>query len=299
MNDRIIGFAGRLRSGKTELAKICEEFGYERLYFAKPLKKLVADLIYGTIDDVNNLKTGNEDGTWVKEMRSNDIIFLSQETNIPIKTVSNLLKNHVFHNTRDMLQIIGTDLIRAYNPNWHVDKIKEMIEDDKKYVFEDIRFTNERKCIEDLGGTIWFVVRPNIDSISHHISEETLKWQDFTNVIINNYSLEYLQLRWRIFMENGYEKSLHLRDRQLFQLFNNVEYKEHFLKSTDPFNPLHFLLISKDFFTYSTIYRNNTNIAKIREYEPNKVLVEWNSNKLDNNIVSNTLEIEDLKFYIN
>ncbi len=44
---------------------------------------------------------------------------------------------------------------------------------------------------EELGGDIWFVVRPIINNISHHISEETLRWQDFQNVIVNNHSLEY------------------------------------------------------------------------------------------------------------
>ena len=59
--------------------------------------------------------------------------------------------------------------------NWHINKIKEMINPDKKYVIEDVRFPNEKEMIEELGGENWFVVRPQLSNISHHISEESLK----------------------------------------------------------------------------------------------------------------------------
>ena len=52
----IIGFAGRMRSGKTELAKICEDAGFEKLYFALPLKQLCADLMDISIDELNKWK---------------------------------------------------------------------------------------------------------------------------------------------------------------------------------------------------------------------------------------------------
>ena len=37
----VIGIAGRMRSGKTELAKICEANGYQKLYFALSIIKTV------------------------------------------------------------------------------------------------------------------------------------------------------------------------------------------------------------------------------------------------------------------
>ena len=57
----IIGLAGRMRSGKTELAKICERFGYERLYFALPLKRLCADLLDISLDELNRAKAEKYD----------------------------------------------------------------------------------------------------------------------------------------------------------------------------------------------------------------------------------------------
>ena len=52
----VIGFAGRMRSGKTELAKICEANGYQKLYFALPLKQLCADILDISIDELNRAK---------------------------------------------------------------------------------------------------------------------------------------------------------------------------------------------------------------------------------------------------
>lgn len=52
----IIGLCGRMRSGKTELANICIKYGYEKLYFALPLKQLCAKLLGMSIDELDKLK---------------------------------------------------------------------------------------------------------------------------------------------------------------------------------------------------------------------------------------------------
>ena len=94
----------------------------------------------------------------------------------------------IFKNTRELMQFIGTDLIREYCSDWHINKVREIIETngDKNFVIDDVRFPNERELIESLGGTLWFVVRPKLDNVSNHISETALKWQEFDNIIVNN-----------------------------------------------------------------------------------------------------------------
>ena len=42
---KLIGLAGRKESGKSELASICNKYGYETLSFATPLKTLIANLL--------------------------------------------------------------------------------------------------------------------------------------------------------------------------------------------------------------------------------------------------------------
>ena len=57
MTKNIIGFSGRMRSGKSALADICEKQGYKKLYFALPLKEMCAKFLNVTIDELNRLKT--------------------------------------------------------------------------------------------------------------------------------------------------------------------------------------------------------------------------------------------------
>ena len=80
---KLIGLAGRKESGKSELASICNKYGYETLSFATPLKTLIANLLGITITDVNKLKNANN--TYV--LQSMDLIFLSKETDIPIEII--------------------------------------------------------------------------------------------------------------------------------------------------------------------------------------------------------------------
>ena len=188
---KLIGLAGRKESGKSELASICNKYGYETLSFATPLKTLIANLLGITITDVNKLKNANN--TYV--LQSMDLIFLSKETDIPIEIIKEKCGDKSFKNTRELMQFIGTDLIREYCSDWHINKVREIIEtnDDKNFVIDDVRFPNERELIESLGGTLWFVIRPKLDNVSNHISETALKWQEFDNIIVNNKSLEYLK----------------------------------------------------------------------------------------------------------
>ena len=126
----------------------------------------------------------------------------------PLEIVKEKCEEKIFRNTRELLQFIGTDLIREYCNDWHVNKVKEMIlnESNQNFVIDDVRFPNERKMIEELGGTLWFIVRPNFNTVSNHISETALKWQEFDNIIINNKSLEFLKYNWNMFFEQNYKQ---------------------------------------------------------------------------------------------
>ena len=131
---KIIGFGGRIGSGKSELAKICQDAGYKKLYFALPLKQLVADLIQVKLEEINGLKNVEKDYDFNQE----DYLFLSKETGIPIETVEKEMSPIKFKTVRQLLQFIGTDLIRKYNTDWHVNRIRAMINKDDNYVIDDI-----------------------------------------------------------------------------------------------------------------------------------------------------------------
>ena len=95
-----------------------------------PLKQLCADILDISIDGLNKAK--NEGTDIGLKIDDGICTILSEETGIPLENVKDICYGKVLNNIREMLQFIGTDLIRAYNMNWHVNKIRQMIEPDKK-----------------------------------------------------------------------------------------------------------------------------------------------------------------------
>lgn len=287
---KIISFSGRCRSGKTELAKICEKYGYEKLYFALPLKQLCADLMDTTIDELNQAKADRIEVniTIGKDMCT----IISEETNIPFDVVYEKCNGVVIKDVRHLLQFIGTDIIREYNQDWHVNRIQEMIRDDVDYVFDDVRFPNEKKMIEDLGGDCWFVVRPQIDNVSNHESETSITFRDcWDKIIFNDSTLEALLFKWEVFMDN-YTKSCSVRDETIKRILNNGIGK----LPKENMSIANCLMISKWMFEYEPI---DINVDYVEDYKMTASNMLQIKLKDDTSIIlDNPLLIEDTKKYL-
>lgn len=284
----IIAFSGRIGSGKSELAKICQNKGFEKLYFALPLKQLVANLIHVGIEDINPLKNVEKKYKFTKK----DYIYLANETNIPFETIRDEMKNVKLNTVRQLLQFIGTDLIRKYNPNWHVNKIKTMIDKNKNYVFDDVRFPNELKLIKELGGDCWFIIRPIINNVSNHISEISLTWKDFDDkVIINDGNLEKFIYKWTVFFEN-YDKALKIRDKYT----TSNTFKKILYNIFEPLSAADMLEISTEFYSYKPRTFNKENIQNITQDNNNVVTITYKDNTKE--LVKNAINIEDMKLIL-
>ena len=284
----IIAFSGRIGSGKSELAKICQNKGFEKLYFALPLKQLVANLIHVGIEDINPLKSVEKKYKFTKK----DYIYLANETNIPFETIRDEMKNVKLNTVRQLLQFIGTDLIRKYNPNWHVNKIKTMIDKNKNYVFDDVRFPNELKLIKELGGDCWFIIRPIINNVSNHISEISLTWKDFDDkVIINDGNLEKFIYKWTVFFEN-YDKALKIRDKYT----TSNTFKKILYNIFEPLSAADMLEISTEFYSYKPRTFNKENIQNITQDNNNVVTITYKDNTKE--LVKNAINIEDMKLIL-
>ena len=285
----IIGLAGRMRSGKTELAKICENFGYERLYFALPLKRLCADLLDISLDDLNRAKAEKYDiGVTIgKDMCE----ILADETGIPLDTVTKTCEGVVIKDVRHMLQFIGTDLIRKYNTNWHVDRIREMIDKDRNYVLDDVRFPNEKALIEELGGDCWFITRTTLDNISNHESETSITWNDCWNkIIVNDSTLPILQFKWEAFMDN-YIQSCAIRDKEFDRILEDGSEN-----TITPLSVYDVMFLSKCFFTYTHKDIKKDKVEKITMNEDKTVFVTYKDGSME--VIDNALQIEDLKILL-
>lgn len=285
----VLGLAGRMRSGKTELAKVCENYGYEKLYFALPLKRLCAELLDISIDELNRLKADREE---IGVMISEDLCrIISEETDIPLDIVKRTCEGVVIKDVRHMLQFIGTDLIRKYNTNWHVDRIREMIDRNKNYVIDDVRFPNEKALIEELGGDCWFVIRTTLDNISNHESETSITWNDCWNkVIINDTTLPNLLFKWETFIGN-YEQSCAIRDKEFNRILEDGSQND-----ITPLSMYDMMLLHKALFEYAPKIFEKEDINKISMNEDNTVFITFNDGSME--VLDNALNIEDIKILI-
>lgn len=285
----VLGLAGRMRSGKTELAKVCEKYGYEKLYFALPLKRLCAELLDISIDELNRLKADREE---IGVMIGEDLCrIISEETDIPLDIVKRTCEGVVIKDVRHMLQFIGTDLIRKYNTNWHVDRIREMIDRNKNYVIDDVRFPNEKALIEELGGDCWFVIRTTLDNISNHESETSITWNDCWNkVIINDTTLPNLLFKWETFIGN-YEQSCAIRDKEFNRILEDGSQND-----ITPLSMYDMMLLHKALFEYAPKIFEKEDINKISMNGDNTVFITFNDGSME--VLDNALNIEDIKILI-
>ena len=222
MNTRIISFSGRKGSGKTELANICVQNGYTLINFADALKNLICNIL----NISRELLEINKETIKVYKLDENQMNIISDNTNIDINIVKNILEYVNFNSIRMLLQIIGTELIRQYNPLWHIKSLENTISKNKFYCIGDCRFKNEKECVEKLGGKCWFIIRPNNMNISNHQSEIDLQWPDFENIIINNTSKKVFIETFEYYLKTGIrpvsdeEKNQFINKRYFYNSFN-------------------------------------------------------------------------------
>lgn len=196
----IVGFAGRKRSGKSQISKFLKrERNFHIVTVADGLKHLSCRLLDCDMETLNRMK---DDGTeFSLPVKGKVIEMILSELSVT-EEVKDSLRNEydglVFTNVRQILQMVGTDFIRKVDPLWHVRKMVETIKNlgpDADVAIDDVRFPDERKAIENLGGEVYFIIRPTFFGISNHSSEIGLSFRDFDkeHIIINDGSVERLE----------------------------------------------------------------------------------------------------------
>lgn len=282
----ILAFGGRKESGKTDLAKICTNYGYELISFATPLKTLISRLLSCSIKELNAMK--NADITY--SFDEADCKLISQTTSIPYEIIVKLIIGKKFRTTRHIMQFFGTDVIRKYNSNWHVNELEKLLYPNQKYVIDDVRFPNEANLINKLNGDIWFIIRDKYDNISNHISETSIKWNDFDKILVNNSTLDSFRNSWDNFMKTDYESNVRKRMEILdqFNLKHILTITPYLKEEMDKY------LIHEDQFTYNPYFLQNEHIKNIT-VNGNELIVELDNSTILN--VENIFMKEDIKKY--
>lgn len=173
---RLLGFGGRLASGKDALADhLVETAGYVKIGMSDALNHALL-----TLDPIID-----QDGQWVQ--RYSDVI--EERGYVDAKKHPEV---------RRLLQVLGTEVGREMIDVDVWVKISErmirsLLANGKKVIITGVRYPNEVDLIERLGGRTVWVERPS-DSASKsiHISESSVLPRDFQHVVDNDGTLEDL-----------------------------------------------------------------------------------------------------------
>lgn len=149
-NMQVIGLTGYAGSGKSTVANyLVEQHGFTRLSFAKPLKDMLRKL-----------------NPFISEG--------GDRTSYVLHELGEGCVKQSFPEYRRLLQVLGTDCIRAIDPDfWVKAAVAQMTDTNGKYVFDDVRFPNEAEVISGYNVMgLWNIEVPGLHAANGHASEQ-------------------------------------------------------------------------------------------------------------------------------
>ena len=165
----IIGFSGKIGSGKTTLAKFVHEQlpEYEIKHFATALKQASA-IITGL----------PEDWFWNQDMKNQQFTFAGEITTVGA-----------------FLQWFGTDVMRKFDNSVWVKALFNQLGDSSNWIIDDVRFINEANAVSSSGLLIRLEgdpagIRANSGRNLTHQSEIELDDWVFHETLITNQPIE-------------------------------------------------------------------------------------------------------------
>lgn len=178
----IISFGGRLGSGKSELSTELIKIGFEKISFADYLKKLLSETFNLNFNDFYSQeknKIFNIPIIWDERTAKKifDFANIDYKYDIEVKQLWSI---------REMMQYIGTDVLRKHDQDFHIKKTMQNIDLKKNYVCDDVRYKNELNALKEINSFNYYLIRPNNFNISNHISETSLTWVDFDYHLFND-----------------------------------------------------------------------------------------------------------------
>ena len=182
----IVGLAGYLKSGKSEVARALQDKGFQRMRFAQPLKDMIKAL---------GLTDAHVDG----HLKEEPCELLCGRT------------------PRWAMQTLGTewgrDLIHSeiWITLWRA-RALAVLGNGGKIVVDDVRFHNELRAVRELDGEVWRVNRPGLVHQAH-VSESYIGEMNPDRELMNTRDIEYL--RRQVF--EALEEKVRLSHRNLLQ----------------------------------------------------------------------------------
>lgn len=183
----IIGLCGYARSGKNSVADVlARSYGFKTVAFADKMREGLLALNPGVPIDINSQDRFGL-GT---HARLRDLV---------LKLGWDDAKS--IYEVRELLQRFGTDAGRnVLGENIWVDALLNDCLIHQNYSVADVRFPNEATAIRERGGIIVRVMRPGVTAVNAHISEKALDNFVEDARIVNDGSLDDLNVKVREIM---------------------------------------------------------------------------------------------------
>jgi len=166
----IIGLTGYAQSGKDTVAKVLvDHYGFERVEFADPIRKLLYEMNPAVKDGDYRLQGVVDAYGW-------DVA----------KTA--------FPEVRRLLQDLGVGARKVFGEDFWVNRSLASILENEKTVITDVRFINEAEMVKHQAGQVWRIKRMGVNAVNGHISEQELDGYKVDQIFANNGTLENLEL---------------------------------------------------------------------------------------------------------
>lgn len=173
----LIGLSGRAGSGKSTAAAFLRGYGFVEMAFADSLKEAAARLFDLNHEQVHGV---------LKEVRA----------------------ARIGKTPRQIMQEFG-DACRSIWPEVFISCLRRrLFRFDGRAVVSDVRFLNEARALEQLGGMLVRIERPGLQGVGHpgHASEHQLDgWEGWSYILHNDgdlyqfyKKLGYLMLSWGV-----------------------------------------------------------------------------------------------------
>jgi hypothetical protein len=202
----IIAFSGRMKSGKDTAADFLVELrGFHRMAFADNLKKMCMH-VFGLTEYQCYTQKGKERKLVAPiKATTNSVhevaVWCIQEnfwkvTDEHYKKMTNALVDRKFTTPREILQYMGTEVLRqCIDDDYHSKVLNNMMQAKgyENVVISDCRFPNEVDAVNKWDGKCINIERPLLEEttgIEGHASENALNDYTFDHVINNDGSME-------------------------------------------------------------------------------------------------------------
>lgn len=218
----IIGLIGKKGSGKSTAAKIAkEEYGFQVLSFAKPLKEMLSVALNQPMHYFTDpvLKESIDLPIEPNEEFISKLIDYAYYHLIPVsgrQKLAMLLELPKFPERvtpRALMQFVGTDLFRncVHDKYWiHVMEMEmaQLSSRTTRFIFDDARFPQEVDFIKQQGGLLMRLMRPRPSDtpVDNHASETAIDAIE-ADFYIRNDDLNFFKEAVRFSLTEAYQEA--------------------------------------------------------------------------------------------